>query len=98
MGKMNQKQQPKQPNAVTTAAYQLASTSQVDTHNLATTQDSFFNFITLATVEDIKKFLTLASTTPEGKNLENLWRRAHEEGYEKGKESLLWNLEIKMEV
>jgi flagellar biosynthesis/type III secretory pathway protein FliH len=63
----------------------------------ATSQLSFFDFITLATTEDIKKFLTLASTTPEGKNLENLWRRAHGEGYKKGKISLLQDLEKKME-
>jgi hypothetical protein len=51
----------------------------------------------LATTEDIKKFLELAGTTPEGKNLETLWRRAHGEGYEKGRKSLLRSLEMKLE-
>jgi hypothetical protein len=101
MGKKNQKQQPKQANAAnigtTTATNQPASTPHIDVHALATTQHSFFDFITLATVEDVKKFLTLASTTSEGKNLECLWRRAYEEGCEKGRKSLLRNLERKLE-
>jgi flagellar biosynthesis/type III secretory pathway protein FliH len=64
-----------------------------------TTQLLFFKFITLVSTEDIKRFLKLASTTPESeeKNLENLWRRAHGEGYENGRKSVLWNLEKKME-
>ena len=47
-------------------------------------------------MEDIKKFLKLANTTPEGKNLENLWRRAHAEGYEKGRKVALKDLETEL--
>ena len=75
---------------------QPSSTSQSDTHAsaTATARQSFFDFITLASTEDVKNFLKLASTTPEGGNLVNIWRRAHREGYEKGrKKSLLHNLE-----
>ena len=113
MAKKKSKQQPKQPNTadfdnaapqiekpttpVFTTSNQPANTSQDDEHTPATTQVSFFDFITLATTEDIKKFLKLASTTPDGKNLENLWRRAHGEGYEKGRKSLLQSLERKLE-
>ena len=67
----------------------LAATSQ---HSV-----SFFDFITLATTEDIRRFLKLAGTTTESKNLENLWRRAYGEGYEKGRKSLLQGLEKKLE-
>ena len=87
---------------------QPASTSRDDVYTPSTISElsdsgrhsdteSFFDFITLATIEDIRSFLQLASTTPEGKNLKNLWRRAHGEGYEKGRKSLLWDLEKKME-
>ena len=76
---------------------QPTSTSQVDSHAPATTRISFFDFITLATTKDIKEFLKLASTTPEGENLGYLWRRAHGEGYEKGRKSLLQDLNKKME-
>jgi hypothetical protein len=104
MAKKSSKQQPKQQNVASlgdtttapTTANQSVSTSPVDAHVPATTHLSFFNFITLATTDDIKKFLELASTRPEGKNLGNLWRRAHGEGYEKGRRSLLQNLERKM--
>jgi hypothetical protein len=111
MTKKKSKQHPNQPNAailsdtVDTAtvpttviiAGQPSSTAQDDVHTPASTRLSFFNFITMATTEDIKKFLKLASTTAEGKNLGNLWRRAHGEGYEKGRKSLLQDLEKKME-
>jgi hypothetical protein len=80
-----------------TTADQPTITSQIDSHTPATTHVSFFDFITLATTEDIKKFLKLASTTPKGENLENLWRRAHMEGYKKGRKSLLQDLKKKME-
>lgn len=66
-------------------------------HTPVTTQFSFFNFITIANTEDIKKFLRLAATTTEGENLKYLWERAYEDGYENGRKSLLRNLEIKME-
>ena len=99
MGKKSSKKQPNVANHVHTTKYTATPTTGNTTvptvspsasqpasiSSPATTQHQFFDFITLATVEDIKNFLKLASTTPEGKNLENLWRRAHEEGYEKGK-------------
>ena len=111
MAKKSAKKQPKQPNVAnvgdtetaqsittspvtSTTANQPTTTSQVDSHAPATT---FFDFITLATTEDVKKFLNIASTTPEGKNLEYIWRRAHGEGYKKGRKSLLQNLKKKME-
>ena len=58
---------------------------------------SFFNFITITTTEDIKKALELIATTPESANIIYLWERAYEDGYEKGRKSLLQNLEGKME-
>ena len=73
----------------------ISEASELSNHH--SDSESFFDFITLATIEDIRSFLQLASTTPDGKNLENLWRRAHGEGYEKGRKSLLRNLEKKME-
>jgi hypothetical protein len=76
---------------------QPASTSRDDVHTPVTTQFSFFNFITIANTEDIKKFLRLAATTTEGENLKYLWERAYEDGYENGRKSLLRNLEIKMD-
>lgn len=82
---------------VTTTTSQPTSTSQVDAHAPATTRLSFFNFLTIATTENVLAFLELAATTPEGANLERLWERAYEEGYEKGRKSLLRNLGIKME-
>jgi hypothetical protein len=85
MGKKNPKQQPKQPNTANlgdtaTAPITTESTagiSQVDAHAPAVTRLSFLNFINIATTEDIKKFLTFAATTPEGKNLEYLWEQAY---------------------
>lgn len=85
------------PPAVTTSS-QPASTPQVDnTHAPTTTQLSFRNFLTIANTEDIKKFLRVAVTTPEGANLFYLWKHAHDEGHQKGRKSLLENLERKME-
>jgi hypothetical protein len=83
----------------TTTISEPRSTSQVDADTSAaiTTHISFFDFITMATTEDIKKFLKLASTTPEGGNLENLWRRAHIEGYEKGRKNMEKNMEDRFE-
>jgi hypothetical protein len=89
MTKKKSKQHPNQPNAATLSdtvdtatvpttaiiAGQPSSTAQDDVHAPASTRLSFFNFITMATTEDIKKFLKLASTTAEGENLGNLWRR-----------------------
>ena len=84
MGKKTQKKQPKMLNAANlghpqtektiSETSQPASTLGVDTSTPATTQVSYFDFITLATIKDIKDFLKLANTTPEGKNLEYLWR------------------------
>ena len=81
------------PPVTSTVANQPISIPQTDTQAPTTTQRSFFDFITLATTEDIKKFLKLANTTLGGKNLENLWRRAHAEGYKKGRKVALKDLE-----
>jgi hypothetical protein len=107
MAKKKSNQQPKQLNAAnvgetekastTTAANHPTSIPPVDAHAPATTRLSFFNFLTIATTENVLAFLELAATTPEGANLERLWERAYEEGYEKGRKSLLRNLERKME-
>ena len=56
MAKKNSKGQLKQPN---TAEFNNASTAQVNVQVPATIHHSFSKFITLATVEDIKKFLEL---------------------------------------
>ena len=60
--------------------YQPASTSQDDACAPAATLLSFSNFIISATIEDVKKFLAVATTTLEGRNLQYLWRRAYKEG------------------
>jgi hypothetical protein len=62
---------------------QPASTSGVDA-NAPATRLSFFNFITIATTEDIENFINIAATTPEGENLKYLWERAYKEGFENG--------------
>ena len=77
-----------------TSTSQPADTSQVDT---AATRLQFFDFITLAATDNVKEFLKLASTKPEAENLVTLWRRAHSEGYEKGRKSALRHLEKKLE-
>ena len=76
MAKKSSKIQPKRPSvtnldnaalpAITTN--QPASTTQTDVQASAT-RHSFFNFVTLATPDDIKIFLNFAATTPEGQNL-----------------------------
>lgn len=76
---------------LTTTTSQSVSASQVYTDESATTCLSFFNFLTIAITENIKEFLELAATTPEGANLKQLWERAYEEGYKKGRKSLLQN-------
>jgi hypothetical protein len=104
MAKKSSKHQSKPANATNfsdTATVpttsQQADTSQVDTQVLAATQLQFFDFITLAATDDVKEFLKLASTKPEGENLVTLWRCAHGEGYENGRKSVLRNLEKKLE-
>jgi hypothetical protein len=57
----------------------------------------FFNFITIATTNDIKKFLEFAATTSDGENLIHLWERAYDDGYESGRKSLVRRLEMEME-
>ena len=46
-------------------------------------------FIQHATVEDIDKFLELASTTRDGRNLALFWERAYDRGYAEGREDVL---------
>ena len=72
---------------------QPADTSQVNVHAPAATRLTFFNFITIATMKDIRNFLKLAAATPEGQNLISLWDRAYDDGYRNGRKSLLRSLE-----
>ena len=101
MAKKSSKQQPRQPNAANIGdTVTIQTTNQpdnappVDAH---ATRLSFFHFITIATTEDIKKFLAFTATTPEGENLEYLWERAYEDGYKNGRKSLLQSLERNLE-
>jgi hypothetical protein len=89
MAKKSSKNQPKRPS---TADFDNAAPPAVTTINQPAST-SFLNFITLATTEDIKKFLRFAATTPESVNLFYLWKRAYDEGFQKGRKSLLQNLE-----
>ena len=98
MAKKSSKTQPKQPSITNLDNTALpASTTQTDVQAPATTCCSFFNFVTLATIDDIKNFLNFAATTPKGQNLTHLWQQAYKHGYENGKKLLLQNLERKME-
>jgi hypothetical protein len=76
---------------------QPASTSQDDVCAPAATLLSFSNFIVMATIEDIEKFLAVAATTLENQNLQLLWRRAYKDGYKDARKAALQNLERKME-
>lgn len=49
----------------------------------------FRTFIQRANLEDIDKFLELASTTHDGRNLALLWERAYDRGYGEGREDVL---------
>ena len=104
MTKKSSKQQSKQPSAANVghlatiqSSSHPTSNSGVDTDPLAVTQLSFFNFITIATTEDIKEALELIATTSEGENLIYLWERAYKDGYESGRKSLLRSLEKNLE-
>jgi hypothetical protein len=96
MAKKNQKQQLKQPNAATTtcdkATVTVPVTSEAITSPPANTRLTFFNYITVASTEEITEFLELAATKSESENLRYLWERAYEDGYENGRKSLLRNL------
>ena len=96
MAKKSLKHQSKSANAATTDPAIIEEPAPTEITAPATKQLPFFDFITLATTEDIKKFLKLMNTTLEGKNLENLWRRAYGEGYEKGRKVALLDLETEM--
>ena len=101
MGKKSLKKQSNATNightvtAETTS--QSASTLPVNTNAPETTQLSFFHFITIATTENITEFLEFAATTPDRENLQYLWERTYEDGFEKGRKSLLQSLGRKME-
>ena len=105
MAKKSSKTQPKRPsitnldNAVLPAitTNQSASTTQTNVQAAATTCHSFFYFVTLVTIDNIKIFLNFTATTPEGQNITHLWQQAYKHAYENGKKSLLQNLERKME-
>jgi hypothetical protein len=95
MAKKSSKKQPNATNHGDTASVPVTTSivtnqpANISQDAPAKTRLSFFDFITLATTEDIKNFLKLASTTSEGGNLGNLWRRAHAEGYKKGRKAAL---------
>jgi hypothetical protein len=74
------------------------SASRDDAHSSADTSLSFFSFILAATTEDIEKFLAFAATTPEGMNLQHLWRRAYKEGYKNAKKVVLQDVEKRLEA
>jgi hypothetical protein len=57
----------------------------------------FRDFIKLADINTITCFLTTATSTLESENLEALWKRAYEEGYENGRKSLLPDIGRKLE-
>ena len=105
MAKKSSKTQPKRPsitnldNAVLPAitTNQSASTTQTNIQAAATMCHSFFYFVTLVTIDNIKIFLNFTATTPEGQNITHLWQQAYKHAYENGKKSLLQNLERKME-
>ena len=103
MAKKSLKIQPKWPSVTNldNAALQAITTNQpastTQTNLQAATHHSIFNFVTLATPDDIKIFLNFAATTPEGQNLAHLWQCAYKYGYKNEKKSLLQNLERKIE-
>ena len=49
----------------------------------------FRTFIQHAKLDDIEKFLTLVSTTQDGRNLALFWERAYDRGYVEGREDVL---------
>ena len=55
-----------------------ASSSQTSTHV------AFRDFIKLADITTINCFLATATSMLESENLEALWKRAYEEGYDNG--------------
>jgi hypothetical protein len=57
-------------NAITDATSSPATSTSV----------AFREFIELASLDNIKQFITAASTTPEGENIRLLWGRAFKEG------------------
>src|SRR5882762_2842813 len=100
MTKKKSKQQPK-PNEAKLDDAATVSTASVTTTSQpanASRDDAltFLTFIANTTAQDIREFLKLAATKPEGGNLMYLWERAYEDGYVKGKKSLLQNLEGKL--
>ena len=68
-----------------------ASSSQTSTHV------AFRDFIKLADITTINCFLATATSTLESENLEALWKRAYEEGYDNGRKAMLLNLGVKLE-
>ena len=49
---------------------------------------TFRDFIKLADIDTINVFLTTTTSISESENLEALWKRAYEEGYERGRKML----------
>ncbi|KAF8804082.1 hypothetical protein BYT27DRAFT_6708363 [Phlegmacium glaucopus] len=67
-------------------SYTTTVTTASPAHKTATARDIFCQFIEIADLKTIKKFLTTATSSPENENLEILWSRAYNEGYKQGVE------------
>ncbi|KAF8813085.1 hypothetical protein BYT27DRAFT_7251275 [Phlegmacium glaucopus] len=68
----------KSPSSTATA------TTAPTAHETTAACDAFCQFIEIADLQSIKKFLTTAASFPENENLEILWDRAYDEGYHEG--------------
>ena len=60
-------------------------------------RQKFREFIEIANLETIKIFLSTTFSVPESENLELLWDRAFEEGYDAGRRKLLSTLDKKLD-
>ena len=96
MAKKNLKQQRKRPNS----ANGIDTTEITPTPTTAPTHTgiAFRDFIKLADIDTINVFLTTTTSISESENLEALWKRAYEEGYERGRKMLLEDIRGEMEV
>jgi hypothetical protein len=61
------------------------------------TNVAFRDFIKLADIDTINSFLSATTSILESENLEVLWKRAYEEGYERGRKMLLEDIRREME-
>ncbi|KAF8801007.1 hypothetical protein BYT27DRAFT_7116220 [Phlegmacium glaucopus] len=81
----------KSPSSTTTA------TTAPTAHETTAACNAFCQFIEIADLKSIKKFLNTAASFPENENLEILWDRAYNEGYNEGRRALLRSLEKKLD-